>query len=59
MRNVVYCGRDQELKGKTAIALPTDDPNTIKIQMDDIRHKHSHGWHVYKTSDWKDDPQCS
>lgn len=58
-RNVVYCGKDKKLRGKTAIALPKPGkPELIRIQMDDVNHPHSHGWHTYNSADWKDDPEC-
>lgn len=58
MRNVIYAGTNPDLKGKTAIALPSKRPGMIRVQIDDVRHKHSHGWHEYPATDWKDDESC-
>ena len=57
MTNVTYIGGVKRLKGKTALMLPTDDPDTVKVQFDDKNltwrnRKLGFGWHKFPARDF-------
>jgi len=48
-----YIGKDEALAGKTALAMGTDKPGIIKVQVDQKDHPWSHGWHETPAVEWR------
>lgn len=55
MSHAVYIGTQPRLCGHTAMTFTTNNPNFIKVQVDDLRHRWSHSWKRQPRKLWKDD----
>jgi hypothetical protein len=51
MLPVTFVGPSEKLKGQGALARDLSD-GKVSIQMNDLNHPHSHGWHRYNAAHW-------
>lgn len=54
MKRGKYIGKLVSLQGHTALVKDHETkPHLILVQVDDLSHEYSHGWHIQARSEWE------